>query len=357
MSGEFEAAGEVMTGVITAQAVEPEADGSGAEDWGGSVHGACLNCGTVLNGNFCSACGQNAHVHRTLAALGHDLGHGVFHFEGKVWRTLPMLAFHPGVLTRRYIGGQRARFVSPMALFLFSVFLMFAVIHSLAGEPDLPSNPLSVNKQTIQSLDVNIAKIDARLLSMREQQAIAAKAELSRQIDALQKTETAVRTTRKTFGAGGENDFSINLKTGWKILDLGLAKASENPGLMIYKLQTSAYKYSWALIPISTPFVAFLFLWKRKFKLYDHAIFVTYSLAFMMLFVAVLSIAGAIGVAEGLLTAFAMTIPVAHMFVQLREAYELSIMSALWRTIALTVFAFVALATFTSLLLAMGLMD
>jgi hypothetical protein len=25
----------------------------------------------------------------------HDLVHGVFHFEGKTWRTLPLLALRP----------------------------------------------------------------------------------------------------------------------------------------------------------------------------------------------------------------------------------------------------------------------
>ncbi|PMY00709.1 hypothetical protein C1Y22_37340, partial [Pseudomonas sp. MPR-R2A5] len=80
--------------------------------------------GTSLQGDFCHACGQAGHVHRSLHSIGHDLLHGVFHFEGKIWRTLPMLAFHPGALTRRYIAGERERFVSPLALFLFSVFLM-----------------------------------------------------------------------------------------------------------------------------------------------------------------------------------------------------------------------------------------
>ena len=67
-----------------------------------------------------------------LRAFFHDLLHGVLHFEGKIWRTLPMLAWRPGELTRRYIDGERASFVSPIALFLFSVFLMFAV-GSLSG--------------------------------------------------------------------------------------------------------------------------------------------------------------------------------------------------------------------------------
>ena len=97
------------------------------------AHGVCLNCGTALIGEFCHACGQNGHVHRTLGSIGHDLLHGVFHFEGKIWRTLPMLVAHPGSLTRRYIDGERARFVSPLALFLFFVFLMFATISSWAA--------------------------------------------------------------------------------------------------------------------------------------------------------------------------------------------------------------------------------
>ena len=87
----------------------------------------CLNCGTALSGPFCAKCGQRAHVHRSLRGFGHDLLHGAFHFEGKVWKTLPLLAWRPGDLTRRYIDGQRASFVSPVALFLFCVFLLFAV--------------------------------------------------------------------------------------------------------------------------------------------------------------------------------------------------------------------------------------
>jgi hypothetical protein len=85
------------------------------------------NCGTPLVGLHCHQCGQGDHVHRTLAAFFHDLLHGVFHFEGKTWRTLPMLAWRPGELTRRYIAGERVRFVSPMALFLFCVFVTFAL--------------------------------------------------------------------------------------------------------------------------------------------------------------------------------------------------------------------------------------
>ncbi|MEO6217405.1 MAG: hypothetical protein ABIO86_15350, partial [Sphingomonas sp.] len=114
---------------------------------------------------------------------------------------------------------------------------------------------------------------------------------------------------------------------------------------------------SWALIPISVPFVALMFLWRRRFHLYDHTIFVTYSLAFMMLFVVALSLAGSIGLSTGLIVLAALTAPPVHMFAQLRGAYSLRKRSALWRTIALMIFSVVALNAFAILLLVLGLME
>jgi len=122
---DLEAVGDAVTGGMIGRAVESKA-GEPADV--PSPESACLNCGTKLLGSYCHACGQQAHVHRTLTAFFHDFLHGVLHFEGKVWRTLPMLAWRPGDLTRDYIAGKRARFVSPLALFLFCVFLTFAAM-------------------------------------------------------------------------------------------------------------------------------------------------------------------------------------------------------------------------------------
>lgn len=128
MDGGVEAVGDAITGGLVARLVEPTA-GQEARNGGG-----CLNCGAALIGDYCHACGQKTHVHRTLSAFWHDLLHGVLHFEGKIWRTLPMLVWKPGELTRRYIEGERTRFVSPLAMFLFSVFLTFALIGSIGRQ-------------------------------------------------------------------------------------------------------------------------------------------------------------------------------------------------------------------------------
>ena len=87
----------------------------------------CANCNTPINGNFCHNCGQSAHVHHSLLHLLEEMVHGLWHFDAKGWRTIPLLIAYPGELTRRYIDGQRVRFISPLGLFLFMVFFMFFV--------------------------------------------------------------------------------------------------------------------------------------------------------------------------------------------------------------------------------------
>ena len=109
---EAQVLGDAIGAGLTARAFEAEA---GEGDDGHTHESACLNCGTPLIGSHCHNCGQTAHVHRTLGAFFHDLLHGVFHFEGKIWRTLPILILQPGKLTREYIDGRRASYVPPLA--------------------------------------------------------------------------------------------------------------------------------------------------------------------------------------------------------------------------------------------------
>src|SRR5690242_12500668 len=163
MVGEFEAVGDAITGGVLGRAVEPRA-GEAVE---GHTHEAqCLNCGAQLNGPYCHECGQHAHVHKTLTAFFHDLAHGVFHLEGKLWNTIPMLVWRPGELTRRYIDGQRARFVSPIALFLFCVFLMFAVV-------GLTSNTVHASAKAKADAARELSKDQQKLDILQSQRATA----------------------------------------------------------------------------------------------------------------------------------------------------------------------------------------
>ena len=356
--GGFEAAGDAITGALFGRAVEP---GHGEGTTTGA--GACLNCGTALIGRHCHACGQKAEVHRTLRSYGHDLLHGVFHFEGKVWKTLPMLAFKPGELTRRYIHGERAKFVSPLALFLFAVFLMFAVVSSLAGEmhaPDTPAIKVNLQGKTMPVLEKALKEqrvrkdaIDLAIDKARDagQPTTALKAQRDKASEEIDDIKTAQNLMT------GKPDFTVtDLRTGWAPLDAGIEKANKNPNLLLYKLQSAAYKYSWALIPLSVPFVWLLFFWRRQFKLYDHAVFVTYSLTFMLFLTALLTTISFAGAPQPVAPIAATFIPPIHLYRQLRGAYGVSRFGGAVRTLALAVFGGIVLTLFLMLLLLLGIM-
>lgn len=362
MSGDIGDIGDAVTAGLVGHAVEPP---HGTRNHA-AMRTRCLNCGTSLVGSHCQHCGQRAVIHRSFGAIGHDLVHAVFHFEGKLWNTLPLLSWRPGDLTRRFIHGERASFISPLSLFLFAVFLTYAVLAFVGSGGSGTAPALQVAAADVSQTVAARAKIGQELAKIDEKLAAADLSPASAAILTDQRA-TLVRTadvlglgkdkaTGETKGQKeDENRNLLNLETGIDFVDHGLQKAKENPGLMLYKLQANAYKFAWALIPLSLPFLWLLFPFSRRFHTYDHFVFITYSVSFMLLlFVAVrlleLTIFG------DLAAAFAALYVPFHMYRQLRGAYRLSRRGALLRTLILLVFCVFAVLLFGLLLLTLGAM-
>jgi hypothetical protein len=345
---DLESIGDAVTGGVVGRAVEPR---SGEAGDGHTHEKACLNCGAQLEGPYCHECGQRAHVHRTLSAFGHDLIHGVLHFEGKFWHTLPLLVWRPGELTRRYIDGQRARFISPIALFLFCVFVTFAIMGML-GTLDETARQ-ATGSETIES-EIADAKSDIADLEKDRAEAVQEKrptAKIDENLTEKRAELTALTAVQNKTVKPGDMQIPGNMP-GW--LRDAAGRASANPELLFYKIKTNAYKFSWALIPISVPFVWLLFPFSRRFRLYDHTVFVTYSLCFMML---LLIVATSVALVLPVIAAFAWFVPPFHMYRQLRGTYDVGKFGAIWRTVALTMFAFIAIGLFASLLVGIGAFD
>ena len=358
-----EGLGTALEGGLLAAAVEGEAMPASVAK-GHFAERQCLNCGTELVGQHCHNCGQRAHLHRTIGAFMHDLLHGALHLDGKTWRTLPMLVLRPGELTRRYINGERARFVSPMALFLFSIFLMFAVLQiaGISAPTDFESS--SIDAEQIEQAGVTARQqtAEARTRLEAERQTLpegASRAEeIETELDELDRIESVLQAGESfvlTESTDGTTRISGEM-TGIALIDDGIRKWSDNPGLMIYKLQTNFYKFSWLLIPLSIPFVWLLFFWKRRFKAYDHAIFVTYSLSFVSLLTVLFVVLGLVLFNTGFVSlAAAIIIPI-HIYKHLKHAYSLSRFGAAWRLVVLTIFIVTVLLLFLQLLILLGLM-
>jgi hypothetical protein len=356
MSG-IEGVGEAVTGSMLARVVEPEA----GEATDGHA-GKCLNCGAVMTTPYCGQCGQKGHVHRSLGAVGHDLVHGILHLDGKFWRTLPLLAWRPGDLTRRYVHGERAKFVSPMAMFLFAVFTMFATLSiyglSLSNLEGVPTGAVREGLETARTEAVRqLGEAQARQAAAARGETvrnadgrILAAAEIDRQVAHAREEVAAIDRVR----TGATLPGGTRSTTGWKRLDKGIEKATANPALALYKLQTNGYKFSWLLIPISVPFVWLLFFWTRRFHFYDHTVFVTYSLSFMTVLATLLMILGFAGAPTGVIATAAVFVPPVHMFRQLKQAYRLNWASALLRTFILVNFCAITASLFFVILLGLG---
>ena len=341
MSEIGEALAEIGHGAASARALEPAA---GEKRDGHTHESACLNCGTQLIGSHCHACGQAAHVHRTLSAFFHDLLHGAFHFEGKIWRTLPLLARHPGRLTREYIDGRRASYVSPIALFLFCVFLMFAVFHLTQDDSNDQLN-VGDMKTTIAKQQATVAALDNRLaLAKREGKSTDA---LEGKLEKAREQLGSLRELRKE-GVGDIDTDKVD--TGISTVDTAVKKFRANPDLATYKAQTFAYKYSWALIPISVPFMWLLFPFSRRFRLYDHTVFVTYSLCFMAILATIGMLLGFVG--AGAIAGLLFLAPPFHMYRQLKETYGLRRGGAVTRSLLLVAFSAAALLLFFMVVMA-----
>jgi hypothetical protein len=89
---------------------------------------ACKNCGASTSGNFCHECGQATHLHVPSAReFLHEFVSHYVALEGKLWRSLKLLFFKPGLLSREYIEGRRVRYVEPLRLYLSFSIILFAL--------------------------------------------------------------------------------------------------------------------------------------------------------------------------------------------------------------------------------------
>jgi len=323
--------------------------------------GHCGNCGAQLVGPYCHACGQRGHLHRSLLHLTEEILHGVLHFDTKSWRTLPLLVARPGLLTRRYIDGERARHVPPLALFLFTMFLSFLVVSltsSGSGAPWSTSITGMADEKRAELLEaVSAAR---RVVAEQERDLVAAQrehsgvdkagADLAQGRRKLQDAERALkafddaapqrealagleRPAAAAAGASASSAPAIHVESDSNELNAAIERVLKNPDLAFYKLKNTTYKFSFLLVPLLLPFMWLMFLGRRDVMVYDHAVFALYSLSFMALLVIAAALLSLTPL-NGHLGWLVWLVPL-HVFLHLRGTYGLARWGAAWRTGAL----------------------
>ncbi|MGD9981450.1 MAG: DUF3667 domain-containing protein [Hyphomonadaceae bacterium] len=400
MSGELEAAGALATAGAVGAAIEGREGGQPGE-------GGCPNCGTPITGRYCSNCGQHTAANRKLTHVIGEFLHGLWHLDTKTWRTLPMVVFRPGTLTRNYVYGKRARYLSPLTMFLFAIFLMFFAFSTIetpsdfgqmrgGGGADLaeartelaqaraeleqartnpdPEDPPGLEErlaeEAVSRAEAQVARAERQLARERERAAQQQQADTAESNGDAPPAQSAENAPNVSVSVAGEpvpenstwqdelregidrGDVKVNM--GNEALNARALRTLRNPDLALYQIQDAASKFSFLLAPLSLPFIALLFLWKRGVTLYDHIAYALYALAFAAILFSMVVLLGQLPWVRWAAGWLLLGLPV-HMYFHLGGAYALGWFSALWRTFFMLIFAVIVASIFFSLVIILGL--
>lgn len=107
---------------------------------------ACLNCGEAVMGRYCHNCGQTSGAHnRSLWLFVQEFFEEFFRLDSKFLRSIVPLLTKPGFLTQEWVAGRRAKYITPLKLYVTLSAVCFlaislvpnsSVIHVNTGKDD-----------------------------------------------------------------------------------------------------------------------------------------------------------------------------------------------------------------------------
>ena len=213
------------------------------------THTKCLNCGAHLYGRYCQDCGQSADDHhRSIGHLLWEAVEGFTHLDGRLAKTLPALLFHPGRLARDHIEGRRQRHVPPFRLFLITLLVfMFAAELAVSHGRTAVRSPREVK--------------------------IAAHFQLGDQ---------KVEVVRAEHAKAAVDKESPNDQLGrWLKAHIDRAVQSQEYYLML--VFQWAHRLAVLLLPILAGLLTLVYVYKRRFYVYDHLVVSMQYLSFCFL--------------------------------------------------------------------------
>lgn len=94
----------------------------------------CENCGKIIEGNFCSHCGQNSKVGKiSLSNFMNEVAEGVFQINRGLFYTLTELLTRPGLSIKEFLNGKRKDHFKPVA-YVLAFSTLYFLISRLVGE-------------------------------------------------------------------------------------------------------------------------------------------------------------------------------------------------------------------------------
>lgn len=133
-----------------------------------STNPNCLNCGQPLSSvdKFCSYCGQKNIKKLSFSSFLDQIISGFFSYDSRFWKTFIPLLFKPGVLSKKFVEGKRARYVNPFQMYL-NVSIIFFIIIGWNNKSTVENN-VQTNKVNQINADSLITNTKVELLQTIE---------------------------------------------------------------------------------------------------------------------------------------------------------------------------------------------
>ncbi len=290
----------------------------------------CPNCATPLQGPWCYVCGQSGEdYHRSIVRLAGEVVEGLLHMDGRLWRTIPDLLFRPGRLTRSYLEGHRAPQIPPLRLFLV-VLLGIFLIGGITGGTKLGHVSSTTTVTDSHGKVLHLASVGPQSL------------------DQLSPQERNALIDKVHVNLGSDKPDAA--ASQW--LRDRIKKTLADPERFQLILEQWSERFAILMLPISALILSILFVFQRRFYLFDHTIFSLHSLSAMGL-VAIVGMILSLLIGDWAALLF-LPAPV-HLFAHMRGVYRTSIVGTLIRMFLLFIGSSTAAVLLIMGLIAVGL--
>ena len=255
----------------------------------------CQDCGSELNGEYCSSCGQrDVDLKVPFKDLLKELGEELLSFDHRFLHSLKPFLFKPGALTLEYIAGRRTRHISPFKLYFFMSFIFFFTSALLRDQQEEPHVKKDVNVDSLMTVN----GVDTLMLGA-------------------QKGGSKFNLTVSRDSSRIEKRFGHRFAAG-------LQKLKADPEAFTTSLREHAPQVIFFLLPIFALLLQLVYL-RSKVYYFQHIVFAFFfhSYMFFILFlVELLSWSGSGVVSDNAFLIY-LAIP-AHLFLGMRRVYKQS---------------------------------
>jgi len=87
----------------------------------------CKSCNNQFKGNFCNQCGEKVYASNdlTLKSIIGKIFSAFTNLDSRGFKSFQYLFFKPGLLSQKFINGERIKYLSPFQIFLIANVIFF----------------------------------------------------------------------------------------------------------------------------------------------------------------------------------------------------------------------------------------